>query len=500
MEKTKNRNRTPQPLLVDIGRIQPQARELEEAVLGALLIESKAYTLVEDIIRAEDFYDAIHQIIYQAILNLSTKRKPIDMLTVVEELRTMGELESIGGPVYIAQLTDRVASAAHIEYHAQIIKQKSQARQLISITSYIQQKAFDETVDLSETFEEMEKSMTELMSNSKGSQSYTMPEALNLAIDKASEIQTLAQQGINPATTTGLRSLDDNFAGGWRAPDLVIIGARPSMGKTQLALHFAKAAASTGNHVLFISIEMTAIQLVNRYLLEDNRISDYNLRAGQMKEHEWLAIDEKVQQFWNLEMTIADSSEIRLLSNIKSEARKLHRKGNLKIMIIDYLQQIRTNMKFERRQMEVAYITGELKNLCKELDIPIILLSQLNRPPKGLSKKALAENEPKLDDLRESGDIEQDADKVLFIHKPDYYDPDAMDAKGEPWKNRGMLIIAKDREGGRNYPVIYYHNERYKKIWDKYVNINQETSQDQPPPEPSPIRNNDSFLSDEVPF
>jgi replicative DNA helicase len=490
------------PLSTEIGRILPQARELEEVVLGALLIESKSYTLIEDILIPDDFYDPIHQTIYRSIINLSAKRKPIDILTVAEELRSMGEIESVGGPVYISKLTEKVGSSAHLEYHAHIIKQKSQARQLISITSHIQQKAFDETADISETLEELDKSITEVVNRSAGCQSITMPEAITLAINKASDTQEKAQSGISAAITTGLRSLDEEFSGGWSAPDLIIIGARPSMGKTQLALHFAKASGLSDNQVLFISIEMTAVQLVNRYLLEDSRINNYNLRSGQMNNHEWEALDEKAKQLWNIKMNIADDSKIRLLNNIKAEARRMSRRNQLKIMIIDYLQLIKTNLKFERRQLEVAYITGELKNLAKELDIPIIVLSQLNRPPKGLTKKALAENHPQLDDLRESGDIEQDADKVIFIHKPDYYDPEATDSKGELWHNRGKLIIAKDREGARNQSIVYYHDERYKKIWDKYVNTNE---QNQSPLEPSPISSNESFLyepddSDDTPF
>jgi replicative DNA helicase len=285
MEKTKNRNWIPRQSLTDIGRIQPQARELEEAVLGALLIESKAYALIEDILMADDFYDSIHQTIYRSILNLSAKRKPIDMLTVVEELRSMGELETVGGPVYIAQLTEKVASAAHLEYHAQVIKQKAQARQLIGITSCVQQMAFDETTDISDTIEELDKSLTEIVNRSSGSQSMTMRQAITMALDKASEIQQKAQSGVNPSITTGLRSLDEEFDGGWRPPELIILGARPSMGKTQIALSFAKAAGLSDNEVLFISIEMTAIE---QYKKESEVLhhclykSEYHLRPDSL--------------------------------------------------------------------------------------------------------------------------------------------------------------------------------------------------------------------------
>lgn len=453
----------PQSTIDGIGKIQPQAVELEEAVLGSLLIESKAYQDIEGILAPDDFYVESHRIIFNTISGLNNKRKPIDMFTVSEELKMIGELEAIGGPLYIARLTEKVGSSAHIVFHAQIIKQKSQARKLIHITSDIQSKAFDETQDISETIEELEKKFTELVSNSTDCQSIPMPEALNEAIRKAAKIQELKEKGIRLSIPTGLKNLDETFAGGWMAPDLIILGARPSMGKTQHSLSFAKAASMSGKEVLFISIEMTATQLVNRYLLEDDRINGYNLRTGQMSNEEWAAVDEQAGRLWNMKLNIADNHNVRYLNNIKSEARKLSRKGKLDMMIIDYLGLIKTNMKFASRYLEIGYITGELKNLTKELNIPIILLSQLNRPIKGLAVK-----EPQLEDLRESGDIEQDADIVLFIHKPDYYDPDIKDSNGDTWKGRGKLIISKYREGARNNQIIFYHDDRYKKIWDNH--------------------------------
>ncbi|WP_165021537.1 replicative DNA helicase [Dysgonomonas sp. ZJ279] len=458
----KNNSKNQQLLISEpLGKIQPQSIELESAILGALLMESKAYQDIEDILTSDDFYTEIHQIIFKAIFNLSGKRKPIDILTVVEELKAMGELEFIGGPLYIAELTEKVASSAHIIFHAQIIKQKSQARKLIRITSEIQAKAFDETQDIAETIECLEKSFTELVTSSTVSKSIGMPEALTIALDKAAMIQKLKQNGIQIAIPTGLHSLDEVFAGGWMSPDLIVLGARPSMGKTQNALSFAKAASMNNKDVFFVSIEMTATQLVNRFLLEDNRINGYNLRTGQMNMQEWAAMDERAKQLWDMKLNIGDDHNIRYLNNIKSEARRLKRKDKLDVMIIDYLGLIKTNLKFASRYLEIGYITGELKNLTKELDIPIILLSQLSRPIKGVAVK-----EPQLEDLRESGDIEQDADIVLFIHKPDYYDSGAIDSKNEPWKGRGKIIISKYREGARNNSVIFYHDDRYKKIWD----------------------------------
>lgn len=462
-QHNKYNNRQDRQSLTEVtGRIQPQARELEEAVIGALLLESKAYIEVENILRPDDFYVEANKIIYKSILQLVAKRRPVDMLTVCEELRSSGDLDAIGGPVYISQLGVNVGSSAHIVYHAQIIHQKAKARDVIRIATQIADKAYDETQDIAETIESLEMSLTELASSSGNCQSVPMDKALSEAQDTAAKIQELREKGIQLAVSTGLSSLDDIFAGGWSAPDLIILGARPSMGKTQHSLSFAKAAAMTGKDVLFVSIEMKRTQLVNRYLLEDARINARHLKSGEMSNEEWSALDEMVGRLWGMKLNIADHHNIRYLNNIKSEARRLLRQGKLKMMIIDYLGLIRTNLKFQSRQLEIGYITGELKSLAKELNIPIILLSQLNRPMKGAAVK-----EPQLEDLRESGDIEQDADIVLFIHKPDYYNPDVQDSKGVPWKNRGKLLVAKYREGARNQPVIFHHDDRYKKIWDE---------------------------------
>ena len=454
------------------GKLPPRSIEAETAVIGSLLLESKAFLEIEDILSPEDFYDKSHEIIFSAISRLNAKRAPIDLVAVTEELRLMGELENIGGPYALAKFTSGVVSSAHIKQHAYYVKGKSIARKLIRITSEIQSKAYDESEDITETLESLEMMLTELITNSTEFQSIEMPEAISITLDKAAKIQELRNTGVNPNIPTHLKSLTKEFAGGWRAPDLTVIGARPSMGKTQHALSIAETASMSGINTLFVSIEMTVPQLVNRLLLEDERISEYNIRNGELSNQEWEAMDERAAQLYSAKLHIADNHNIRYLPNIKSEARRLKRKGKLGLLIIDYLGLIKTNMKFAMRQLEIAYITGELKALAKELDIPIILLSQLSRPVKGHVVK-----EPQLEDLRESGDIEQDADIVLFIHKPDYYDPDAKDSNGIAWKNRGKLLIAKYREGTRNNTIIFSHDNRYKKIFDYVSNGHPEIKQ-----------------------
>ena len=456
--------RKPQQLSTDAelyGRLLPHSTEAERYVIGSLLLETKAFRAIEDILSPEDFYERPYELIFSAILQLNAKRYPVDLVSVMEELRTMGELDTVGGAPALAKFTTEICSAAHIERHAHCVKDKSIARKLIHITSEIQSRSYDGTEDVGDVLESLETMLTDLVSNAEECQSVEMPEAVSMTLAKAAKLQEMRNKGINPAIPTHLMALTREFAGGWRAPDLIVIGARPSMGKTQHALSIAQSASMSGINTLFVSIEMTVPQLINRLLLEDERISEYNIRNGELSRPEWEAIDRRSAQIRNAKLHIADNHNIRNLSNIKSEARRLKRKGKLGLLIIDYLGLVRTNMKFSARYLEVAYITGELKALAKELDIPVILLSQLSRSEKGASVK-----EPRLEDLRESGDIEQDADIVLFIHKPDYYDPNAQDSNGVLWKNRGKLIIAKYREGARNNTIIFGHDNRYKKIFD----------------------------------
>lgn len=788
--------RTPSvPDLTSSGKIPPQARELENAVLGALLLETKAFFDIENILSVEDFYDPINQTIFKAIHRLGNKHEPIDMYTVCQELMKMEEIEAVGGPVYIAQLTDKIASAAHVEYHARIIKQKAIARKLIDEASKIVQMAYDESVDIEEVIEEYEKSFSGITTDSSGFQSVDMAEALKIFTQYANQLQADRSAGKVIAIPTHLPKLNKVLDEGWRGGELIILGARPSMGKalpmnakvltpngwmlnrdlkvgdsiasidgkesfvtgvypqgyvptyeiefsdgrkiescgnhlwevtssrfkekvkilstieiseklsrvryqgrmsipmyngdfgmsrdfiihpyllgvflgdgqltdgaswcnpdnfitekirtlidsdysiskysgdryaiiggvnfnkyreelrrldlfgskseskfipseylkssrsqriellnglldtdgdvdklgsvcyntvshklakdvqtlcwslgykcslrkrksflkgerkldsyrlvitsnsmselfslprkkerikerkvkpltivsvkqtgvlkecqcisvsherslyvtddyivthnTQHALAMAQSAAKAGEDCFFVSIEMTLVQLITRLMLEDDEINKTNLRTGQMTKHEWETLDKRIGELFHIKMSIADHHNIRYLNNIKSEARRLHRQGKLKIMIIDYLQLIKTNLKFQSRQLEVAYITGELKSLAKELNIPIVALAQLSRPQKGSKPK-----EPDLEDLREAGDIEQDADIVCMLHLPSYYKQYLSDEDIKEWTCKGMFIVRKSREGVRNDTIIFYHDERYKKIWD----------------------------------
>ena len=441
------------------GQLPPQAIEVERAILGTFLIEPKSIDQVE--VEVADFYSPNHEIIFSAMLTLKQSRKPIDTITVAQELNRTKHLNDAGGVLYLAELTDSVASSAHLEYHVAILKQKSLARKLILQSQNVIARAFDQSEDVQDIVEFLEKNFTDITTNSVSSEYHDMKESIEATLKYLADLQSKKDAGEEASIPTGLKGLDEQIGGGWSAPDLVILGGRPSMGKSALALKFARTAAKSNNHCLFISIEMTLVQLMMRIFTEDERVQFYNMKTGQMRQEEWGYIDEKIAEIQSDKLFIADDHNIRNLNNIKSLARNLHRKGQLKIMIIDYLQLIKTNLKFGTRDLEIGHITGELKNLAKELNIPIILLAQLNRGIKGQ-----VEQVPVLSDLRESGNIEQDADKVIFPHRPTYYNPEAVDKDGRPWANRGVLVIAKNREGAKDEKVYFTHDDNFKKIYD----------------------------------
>ena len=440
-------------------RVPPRAVDAEEAIIGALLLENKALNLIRDELIPDDFYREEHALIYKAITGLDDRRQAIDLITVIEELKRSGDLERIGGASTIVDLSRQVISSAHIESHVRIVKQKSIARQLIRITAGTYAKCFDESNDIGDILEELDIAFTKLLSTTAMAQSKEMPEMVRQTIEKISKVQCDRENGLAPGVPTHLEALDRSIFGGWSSPDLIVLGGRPSMGKTQHALLIAERAAMNGHHTLFCSIEMTGIQMTTRMFLQEEEINEFHIRNGMMTPGEWIALERRAEELRKIFLHITDDHSIRYLNNIKAEARRLKRKGGLSLLIVDYLGLIKTNLKFGLRQQEIAHITGELKALAKELDIPVILLSQLSRLPKGTTPR-----EPQLEDLRESGDIEQDAVIVLLLHKPDYYDAEVVDKQGVPWKNRGKIIVAKHREGSRNKTIVFSHDKRYKKI------------------------------------
>lgn len=468
MAKQNNQNQT--SILLSGDKMLPQAVDIEDAVLGALINERESISRID--LNPWDFYKIANERIFLSIKNLYDRGNPIDMFTVVNELNNIGELENIGGAYRITVLSSGVQSGANLEYHASILKQKSIARRLIQMSNYACDMAYSPSTDIGDVVEFIEKQFTEITTDGTSCEDSSMLESLSDTIDYIKKIQEDLKSGKNPAITTGLKELDKLFNGGFKAPDLIILGGRPSMGKTQFAVHFAKHASQTGNDTLFISIEMTKIQLILRMITEHDGIDFYRIKTGQLTNEEWQIIDYMITQLSSIKLSIADTPQIRYLHNIKSLARKKARAGLLKMMIIDYIGLIRTNMKFGTRDLEIGYITGELKSLAKELNIPIILLAQVGRPPKGTRVE-----KPKLDDLRESGNIEQDADIVLFPHRPCYYDLAAVDESGQSWEQRGFIYVPKNREGEINKSIIFEHDKQFKKIWIK-GEVNQHFTND----------------------
>ncbi|MDH6343685.1 replicative DNA helicase [Parabacteroides sp. PFB2-12] len=443
------------------GRLQPQARELEEAVLGALMLEKDAYSMVSEILKPECFYDKSHELIYTAIVDLALTQRPVDMLTVTEQLKKHGNLEAVGGPFYISQLTTKVASSAHIEYHARIIAQKYLARELISFSANVQNKAFDETQDVDDLMQEAEGKLFEI------SQRNVKKDAtqINPVIGEALELLQKAynqKEGLS-GQRTGFEDLD-KITSGWQNSDLIIIAARPAMGKTAFVLSMAKNMAVQFNiPVALFSLEMSNVQLVNRLIVNVCELPGEKIKSGRLERHEWEQLDFKLKELYDAPIFVDDTPSLSVFE-LRTKARRLVREHGIKCIIIDYLQLMNASgMNFGSREQEVSTISRSLKGLAKELNIPIIALSQLNR---GVENRQGNEGKrPQLADLRESGAIEQDADMVCFIHRPEYYKI-FEDEKGNNLRGLAEIIIAKHRNGATGDVRL-----KFKGDFAKFMNV-----------------------------
>ena len=415
-----------------LNHLQPQALELEEAVIGALMIEQDAFPKVSDIVKKESFYDHRHQVIYEAVANLSLNQRPIDILTVTEQLKSNGTLEEAGGALYVTQLAGKVTSSAHIEYHARIIAQKAMARELITFTSEIQTEAFDDTTDISELLGEAENKLFQLAHRNVKKDFASIDVVLQESVDR---IRTAASRAEGMSgLASGFRDLD-NITSGWQKSDLIILAARPAMGKTAFALSMAKnIAVNNQKPVALFSLEMSNVQLVNRLISSVCEIPGNKLRDGRLAPYEWQVLDSKINALQSAPMFLDDT-----------------------LIIIDYLQLMNASgIKFGNRQEEISTISRNLKGIAKELDIPIIALSQLNRGVEG--REGYEGKRPQLSDLRESGAIEQDADMVLFVHRPEYYHI-YQDDNGRDLRGMAQIIIAKHRKGATGDVLLTFRGE-----------------------------------------
>ncbi|NOQ26522.1 MAG: replicative DNA helicase [Bacteroidales bacterium] len=425
---------------LNYGKIPPQALDLEEAVLGAIMLEKDAIIAVMDIISPDCFYKEGHQKIFQAVLDLSQELQPIDILTVTEELRKRDELDLIGGPFYITQLASKVSSAAHIEYHARIVAQKYIQRELIRVSTEIQSKAYDDTIDVNDLIDFSE---SQLFKVAEGNIKKETQKIDLLIQDALSLIEEAAKRedGLS-GVPSGYTKLD-RVTSGWQRSDLVIIAARPSMGKTAFVLSMTRNMAIDHNQcVALFSLEMASVQLVNRLIVGETELSSDKIRNGKLEPFEWEQLEYKIKKLIDAEIYIDDTPGISVFE-LRAKCRRLTSQKKIDIIIIDYLQLMTGPPETKgNREQEVSMISRSLKAIAKELNVPIIALSQLNRSVEMRS----GTKRPQLSDLRESGAIEQDADMVLFIHRPEKYGF-IEDEEGNSLIGMAEIILAKHRNG-----------------------------------------------------
>ena len=464
--KRKSRSRqsaTSAPLVNEYGHLQPQALELEVAVLGALMVDSDAIGRLGGMLKPESFYDKRHQLIFDAIREMDLHDRPIDILTVTDYLRRKGTLEEVGGPFYVTELTSRVVSSVNIEYHARIIAQKKLARDLITFTSKTQTDAFDETVDVEELMQRAESELFDISRNNMKrdfTQINPVIKEAYMGIQKASK-NTSGLSGL----PSGFHALDKMTAG-WQNTDLIILAARPAMGKTAFALSIIRNMA-VDQHIPvgMFSLEMGNVQLVQRLISNVCQIPGDKIKSGQLEKYEWGQLDNKITALDNAPLYIDDTPQLSVFE-LRTKARRMVREHGVKMIFIDYLQLMSANVGKGSRQEEISTISRALKGLAKELNIPIMALSQLNRNLEG--REGVEGKRPQLSDLRESGAIEQDADIVLFVNRPEYFH---IYKDGDfDWRKKAEIIIAKHRNGAIGDVRLSFRGE-----YARFMNLDDES-------------------------
>ena len=425
------------------GKIPPQAIDLEEVVLGAMMIDKKGVDEVIDILSPEAFYKEAHKHIFEAIFKLFESSEPVDLLTVSSQLKKDEKLDLVGGDFYLISLTQRVSSSAHIEFHARIILQKFIQRSLIKISNEIIEEAYDETKDVFDLLDNAEAKLYEV---TQGNVKKSTETAQSLVIQAKKKIEDISNKEGLSGIPTGFDKLD-KLTSGWQPSDLIIVAARPGMGKTALTLTMARNIAVDFNKaVAFFSLEMSSVQLITRLISSETGLSSEKLRTGKLEKHEWEQLNVKVKTLEKAPLFIDDTPSLSIF-DLRAKARRLKSQYDIKVIMIDYLQLMTAggSQKGGNREQEISTISRNLKALAKELNVPVIALSQLSRAveTRGGSKR------PLLSDLRESGAIEQDADIVSFIYRPEYYKIDEWDdEERSPTEGQGEFIVAKHRNGG----------------------------------------------------
>jgi replicative DNA helicase len=452
MAKQTKQGRPVVTVLPDFGKVPPQAIDMEEAVLGAIMLEKEAVITVLDILKPESFYKDAHKKIFKAITDINLREYPVDLYTVTEELRAHQELESVGGPVYLTQLTSKVVSAANVDYHSRIVAQKYIQRELIRVSTEIQTRSFDDTYDVTELLDYSE---NELFQIAEGNIKREVS-PINVVIKEAiAEIEKAGKrEDALVGTPSGFTRLD-RLTSGWQKSELIIIAARPSMGKTAFALSMARnMSIDHGKNVAIFSCEMSSIQLANRLIIAETDIPGDKIRNGRLSEEEWKQLDTRIKKLVQAPIYIDDTPAISIFE-LRAKCRRLMAQHKLDIVIVDYLQLMSGPDNAGSREQEVSNISRSLKSIAKELNVPIIALSQLNRSVemRGGTKR------PLLSDLRESGAIEQDADMVVFIHRQEKFGITAFE-DGSSTKGIAEIILAKNRNGPVDDVKLRFREEK----------------------------------------
>jgi replicative DNA helicase len=444
----------------NLGKLPPQALELEAAVLGALLLERDALMQVADILKPESFYKEANQRVYKAIVSLFKDSEPVDMLTVSARLRSTGDLELVGGLGYIMELTNSVNSGANIEYHARIVMQAAVRRELIAVSSGILNEAYEDTVDVFSLLDKTEQVLFKITEATLKKNYSNMGSIMR---------QTLIELDLKKNNKDGLTGVPSGFSAldrltsGWQKSELMILAARPGMGKTAFVVSSLRNSAVDFNiPVAIFSLEMSAVQLVNRLISAEAEIDGEKIRKGSLGPHEWDQLHLRIQKLTNAPIYIDDTPALSILE-LRAKCRRLKAQHDIQMIVIDYLQLMTgdTGGKSSgNREQEIAMISRSLKNLAKELDVPVIALSQLSRAVETRG----GEKRPQLSDLRESGAIEQDADMVIFLYRPEYYGI-MEDDTGNSVAGMGEVIVAKNRSGSLDTVKLKFIG-KYTKFMD----------------------------------
>lgn len=456
----------PRDISESLGKLPPQALDLEEAVLGALMLEKNALNQVIEFLKPEHFYADDHKEIYAAIVELFKASEPVDMRTVVNQLRKIGKIEIIGGAYKIAELTAKVSSAANIEYHARVVIEMAIKRDLIQIASQIHHDAYEDTTDVFELLDRTEQSIFQISDSNLRKNYDNMKNLMYRAIQ---ELQKLKEHkdGLT-GVPSGFTALD-RMTSGWQRSDLVIIAARPGMGKTAFVVSALRNAAVNFNiPVAIFSLEMASVQLVNRMISAEAELEGEKIKKGNLAEFEWKQLVHKTNKLSSAPIFIDDTPALSILE-LRAKCRRLKAESNVQLIVIDYLQLMRGEQGGNREQ-EIASISRALKGIAKELNVPVLALSQLSR---GVETRG-GDKRPQLSDLRESGSIEQDADIVMFLYRPEYYKI-TVDEDGLPTQGMGEVIIAKHRNGSTGSVKLKFIGK-----FTKFTDFDEPASQDNP--------------------